>query len=54
MQGGAFASRNSPLKARQDACAKINDMFGLDIWCEYAEDSSENEASEETEVDTDE
>lgn len=37
-QGGTIASRYSRLNARQDACKKINDMFGLNIWCEYKED----------------
>lgn len=37
-QGGTIASRYSRLNARQDACKKINEMFGLNIWCEYRED----------------
>lgn len=36
--GGVIASRYSRLNARQDACKKINEMFGLNIWCEYRED----------------
>lgn len=34
-QGGTFASRYSRLSARQQACERINRMFGLDVWCEY-------------------
>lgn len=33
--GGTLASRKSRLKARQQACKEINNMFGLDIWCEF-------------------
>ncbi|MBO7734683.1 MAG: hypothetical protein J6S67_19140 [Methanobrevibacter sp.] len=37
-QGGVIASRYSRLEARRQACDKINEMFGLDIWCDYRED----------------
>lgn len=37
-QGGVVASRYSRLEARRQACEKINEMFGLDIWCNYRED----------------
>lgn len=37
-QGGTIASRYSRLNARRDACKQINEMFGLDIWCDYRED----------------
>lgn len=37
-QGGTIASRYSRLNARREACKKINEMFGLDIWCDYRED----------------
>ena len=36
--GAVIASRYSRLEARREACIKINDMFGLDIWCDYRED----------------
>lgn len=37
-QGGTIASRYSRLESRREACKKINDMFGLNIWCDYRED----------------
>ena len=37
-QGGVVASRYSRLESRRQACAKINEMFGLDVWCDYRED----------------
>lgn len=37
-QGGVVASRYSRLESRRQACEQINDMFGLDIWCDYRED----------------
>lgn len=37
-QGGTIASRYSRLNARRDACKKINNMFGLNVWCDYRED----------------
>lgn len=40
-QGGTFASRYSRLSARQQACERINRMFGLDVWCEYRDMSQE-------------
>ena len=53
-QGGVVASRYSRLKSRRQACRQINNMFGLDIWCDYREDFqdvqeviNENEEEEE-------
>lgn len=53
-QGGVVASRYSRLESRRQACRQINNMFGLDIWCDYREDFqdiqeviSENEEEEE-------
>lgn len=43
--GGTLASRRSRLKSRQEACEKINDMFGLDIWCKYAQDIEGSDGS---------
>lgn len=40
-QGGVIASRYSRLESRRQACEKINDMFGLNIWCNYREDYRE-------------
>ena len=37
-QGGTIASRYSRLNARRDACKQINEMFGLNVWCDYRED----------------
>ena len=37
-QGGTIASRYSRLNARRDAYKQINDMFGLNVWCDYRED----------------
>lgn len=39
--GGTIASRYSRLEMRRQACEKINDMFGLDIWCNYRADYRE-------------
>ena len=36
--GGTIASRYSRLEARRQACKQINEMFGLNIWCEFRED----------------
>ena len=53
-QGGVVASRYSRLESRRQACKQINNMFGLDIWCDYREDIqdvqeviNENEEEEE-------
>lgn len=40
-QGGTIASRYSRLNARRDACKEINQMFGLEVWCDYREDYQE-------------
>ena len=37
-QGGTIASRYSRLEARRQACKQINNMFGLELWCDYRED----------------
>lgn len=39
--GGVIASRYSRLEARRQACEQINEMFGLDIWCDYRADYRE-------------
>jgi hypothetical protein len=38
LQGGTIASRYSRLEARKQACAQINDMFGLNIDCDFRDD----------------
>lgn len=40
-QGGTIASRYSRLNARRQACEAINQMFGLNISCDYREDYRE-------------
>ena len=40
-QGGVIASRYSRLESRREACDKINDMFGLDISCDFRDDFRE-------------
>ena len=40
-QGGTIASRYSRLESRRQAIDKINDMFGLEIECNYREDYRE-------------
>ena len=40
-QGGTIASRFSRLAMRQQACDKINKMFGLDVSVEYREEFNE-------------
>lgn len=47
-QGGTIASRYSRLQARREACKKINDMFGLDVWCDYREDFQEIDNDNDT------
>lgn len=37
-QGGTIASRYSRLESRRQACQQINQMFGLNITCDYRED----------------
>ena len=53
-QGSVVASRYSRLESRRQACRQINNMFELDIWCDYREDFqdiqeqiNENEEEEE-------
>lgn len=43
--GGTVASRESRLKARQQACDQINDMFGLNVSCKFAENFDNSELS---------
>lgn len=47
-QGGTIASRYSRLQSRREACKKINEMFGLDIWCDYREDFQEVDTDDDT------
>ena len=52
--GGVIASRYSRLNARQNACEKINKMFGLNVWCEYRDDYRELDEELENVTDEDE
>ena len=45
--GGTVASRYSRLESRRDACRQINEMFGLDIWCDYRADFQEIDQEDE-------
>lgn len=45
--GGTVASRYSRLESRRDACRQINEMFGLDIWCDYRADFQEVDQEDE-------
>ena len=47
-QGGTIASRYSRLESRREACKKINDMFGLNVQCDYREDFQEVVDAEES------
>ena len=38
-QGGVIANRYSRLESRRQACEQINKMFGLNVSCEYREDT---------------
>lgn len=49
--GSIIASRYSRLEARREACRKINDMFGLNIWCDYREDYREIDAEQDETTD---
>ncbi len=40
-QGGTIASRYSRLESRRQACKQINEMFELNIQCDYREDYQE-------------
>ena len=44
--GGVEAQRETRLSARQDACEKINKMFGLNMSVEFRAEKSLNEAAE--------
>ncbi len=46
--GGVIASRYSRLESRRMACTQINELFGLDIWCDYREDYQMIEKAEDT------
>ena len=38
--GGSFANRFSSLAARQQACKQMNDLWGLDTYCDFRSDVS--------------
>lgn len=49
--GGTLASRNSRLAARQKACKKINEMFGLNMGVRFRDFGIDRDQSEEGEED---
>lgn len=49
-QGGTIASRYSRLESRRQACKQINEMFGLNIQCDYREDYQEIVDAEESDT----
>ena len=48
-QGGTIASRYSRLESRRQACKQINEMFKLNIQCDYREDYQEIVDAEDSE-----
>ena len=50
--GGVIASRFSRLEERRAACMLINDMFGLDMWVDYRDDTGEVKTEEEIVVES--
>lgn len=49
-QGGTISSRFSAEHERQEACKKINEMFGLNIECRFREEFLEDSTRIESEV----
>ena len=49
-QGGTISSRFSAEHERQEACKKINEMFGLNIECRFREEFLEDSVDVESEV----
>lgn len=45
-QGGTIASRYSRLESRRQACQKINEIFGLNVDCDFREDYREADNNE--------
>lgn len=39
-QGGTLANRNSFILERQRACERIQEIFGVSVWCEFNESTS--------------
>ena len=50
--GGVIANRYSRLNARRKACEQINNMFGLNIECNYRDDFREVDDEDVIEGDT--
>lgn len=51
--GGTIAARYNRLNERQKACKKINQLFGLETWCEFKEDFDPRLIMQESENSTD-
>ena len=50
-QGGVFASRNSAMKARKQACKEINKIFGLNVdvkFADYMEDKKKDDKDDDS------
>ena len=52
LQGGTIASRYSRLEARKQACAQINEMFGLNIDCDFRDDVVKSSDLDEKEIES--
>ena len=52
LQGGTIASRYSRLEARKQACEQINEMFGLNIDCDFRDDFVKSSDLDEKEIES--
>lgn len=52
LQGGTIASRYSRLEARKQACKQINEMFGLNIDCDFRDDVVKTSDIDEKEIES--